>query len=58
MNGPTGLALIPKPLSSIVALSQVGYQWLYVGIAGVTSLGVFLVVQALTNSPLGRAMPR
>jgi hypothetical protein len=28
VNGPNGLALVPKPLSTLVNLSPVGYQWL------------------------------
>ena len=56
VNGPTGLALIPKPLESLVSLSPVGYQWFYVGIAATVSVLVFLFVQAVTYSPLGRTL--
>ena len=32
VNGPNGLALVPKPLSTLVNLSPIDYQWLFVGI--------------------------
>jgi branched-chain amino acid transport system permease protein len=56
VNGPTGLALIPKPLASVSQLSVVGYQWLYVGLAAVITLIVFAYVQSLTRSPVGRVL--
>lgn len=56
VNGPTGLTLIPKPLASLGNLSLVGYQWLYVGIAAVIAVIVFLYVQSLTKSPVGRLL--
>jgi branched-chain amino acid transport system permease protein len=56
VNGPTGLSLIPKPLASLAHLSLVGYQWLYVGIAVVITVIVFLYVQSLARSPVGRVL--
>jgi len=53
----TGLvSLVPKPLSSFLGLSLLGYQWFYVGLTAVFCVLVYLVVRRVTGSPLGRAM--
>jgi branched-chain amino acid transport system permease protein len=55
-NGPAGLSVIPKPLSTVVNLSLVGYQWFYVGLTAVFCLIVYAFVRRITNSPLGRSL--
>lgn len=55
-NGPAGLALVPKPLSSAVGLSLVGYQWFYVALSAAFCLLLYFLVHRLTTSPLARAM--
>jgi ABC-type branched-subunit amino acid transport system permease subunit len=56
VNGPAGLSLVPKPLSSLLGLSLLGYQWFYVGLTAVFCVIVYLIVHRVTGSPLGRAM--
>jgi branched-chain amino acid transport system permease protein len=56
VNGPAGLSLIPKPLSGVLGLSLLGYQWFYVALTAVFCVLVYLVVRRVTGSPLGRAM--
>lgn len=56
VNGPNGLALVPKPLASLLNLSLVGYQWFFVGLTAVACLLVYWVVHRLTGSPLGRTL--
>jgi len=56
VNGPAGLSLVPKPLSGLLGLSTLGYQWFYVGLTAGICVLVFLLVRRVTGSPLGRAM--
>ena len=56
VNGPAGLSLVPKPLSSLLGLSLLGYQWFYVALTAVFCVIVYLIVRRITGSPLGRAM--
>jgi ABC-type branched-subunit amino acid transport system permease subunit len=56
VNGPAGLSLVPKPLSGVLGLSLLGYQWFYVGLTAVFCVLVYLIVRRVTGSPLGRAM--
>ena len=56
VNGPNGLALVPKPLSTLVNLSPVGYQWLFVGITAAICVCVYWLVHIVTSSPLGRTL--
>jgi ABC-type branched-subunit amino acid transport system permease subunit len=56
VNGPAGLSLIPKPLSGLLGLSLLGYQWFYVGLTAGICVLVYLLVRRVTGSPLGRAM--
>jgi branched-chain amino acid transport system permease protein len=56
VNGPAGLSLVPKPLSSVLGLSLLAYQWFYVGLTAVFCVIVYLFVRRVTGSPLGRAM--
>jgi branched-chain amino acid transport system permease protein len=55
-NGPAGLALIPRPLSSWVNSNSINWQWLYVGITAVFCLVIYVFVHRVTSSPLGRAL--
>ena len=56
VNGPNGLALVPKPLSTLVNLSPIGYQWLFVGITAAICVCVYWLVHIVTSSPLGRTL--
>jgi branched-chain amino acid transport system permease protein len=56
VNGPNGLALVPKPLASLVNLSPIGYQWLFVGLTAAICLCVYWLVHVVTSSPLGRTL--
>lgn len=56
VNGANGLALIPKPLESVLGLSLVGYQWVYVGITFAFCAATWVVVHKITSSPLGRSL--
>ncbi|HEY5092234.1 MAG TPA: branched-chain amino acid ABC transporter permease [Acidimicrobiales bacterium] len=55
-NGSNGLALIPKPLESVLNLSPVNYQWVFVGMTFVCTILVWVVVRRITGSPLGRTL--
>lgn len=57
-NGPSGLALVPKPLASAFHLSgyEVAYNWIFVGIVAVVAALVYFVVDRITGSPLGRTL--
>ncbi len=55
-DGSNGLALIPKPLESVLGLSLVGYQWFYVGLTFACTLLVWVIVRRITGSPLGRTL--
>jgi branched-chain amino acid transport system permease protein len=56
VNGPTGLSLIPQPLSSVLSLSGVGYQWFYVGLTAVVCLLAFWIARGIADSPFGRVL--
>ena len=56
VNGPSGLSLVPQPLEAQLNLSQIDYQWLYVGVTAVICLITYFFVHRITGSPLGRAM--
>ena len=56
VNGPNGLALVPKPLATLVNLSPIGYQWLFVGITAAICVCVYWLVHIVTSSPLGRTL--
>lgn len=55
-NGSNGLALIPRPLQSVLGLSPVGYQWFYVVLSFTCTMIVWVVVRRITGSPLGRTL--
>ena len=56
VNGPAGLATVPQPLYDQLGLSPLDYQWVYTGWAGFLAVLVFLFVQGITRSPLGRTL--
>jgi ABC-type branched-subunit amino acid transport system permease subunit len=56
VNGSAGLSLVPKPLSHVLNLALVDYQWFYVGLTAVCCGIVFLLVHQVTRSPLGRTL--
>jgi branched-chain amino acid transport system permease protein len=56
VNGAAGLAIVPWPLFDQLGLTPVEYEWVYAGWAGFLALLTFLVVQRITNSPLGRTL--
>lgn len=56
LNGPTGVSLIPQPLSSALNLSSLDYSWAFAGVcAGFCGL-TYVIVYRITSSPLGRAL--
>jgi ABC-type branched-subunit amino acid transport system permease subunit len=56
VNGPAGLSLVPKPLAGGLGLSQIGYQWFYVGLSAAFCVVIYWFVRRFTGSPLGRAL--
>jgi ABC-type branched-subunit amino acid transport system permease subunit len=56
VNGSAGLSLVPKPLSQVLNLDLVNYQWFYVALTAVVCVIVFLFVHQVTRSPLGRTL--
>jgi branched-chain amino acid transport system permease protein len=56
VNGPNGLALVPKPLASLVNLSPIGYRWLFVALTAAACVCVYWLVHVVTSSPLGRTL--
>jgi branched-chain amino acid transport system permease protein len=56
VNGPTGLSLIPQPLSSVLSLSGVAYQWFYVGLTALVCLIAFWITRGVAGSPFGRVL--
>jgi branched-chain amino acid transport system permease protein len=56
VNGPTGLSLVPQPLSSVLNLSGAGYQWFYVGLTAAVCLVAFWIARGIAASPYGRVL--
>jgi branched-chain amino acid transport system permease protein len=56
VNGPAGLALIPRPLAGLVSSAGVAYQWLFVAIVAGACLIVLGVLLLVNSSPFGRAL--
>jgi branched-chain amino acid transport system permease protein len=55
-NGAAGLSLVPQPLQNLVAPQSNVYHWGY-GIAAVAlALGVYWLVNRVTESPYGRTL--
>ncbi len=56
VNGAAGLYNIPQPLVDTLGVSQLQYQWFYVGLVALAAVICFLVVHRVTNAPLGRLL--
>ena len=56
VNGPSGLADIPEPLSSALGLSPLGYQWAYLGWTAFVAAVIVWAIRRLTLSPFGRSL--
>jgi branched-chain amino acid transport system permease protein len=56
VNGPAGLALVPKPLASSISMGPLGYGWLFVVFSGVVCLLVGWLMHRIIESPLGRTL--
>jgi branched-chain amino acid transport system permease protein len=56
VNGPAGLALVPKPLASSIGAGPLGYGWFFVGFSGVVCLLVGWMMHRIIQSPLGRTL--
>jgi branched-chain amino acid transport system permease protein len=56
LNGPAGISLVPAPLGTLINSQSLGYGWFYVGMTMALVVAVFVVVQAIIRSPLGRSL--
>ena len=56
VNGPSGLALIPRPLSGAFNLSPLGYEWLFLGLTALCCVVAFWVARGVSRSPFGRLL--
>jgi branched-chain amino acid transport system permease protein len=56
VNGANGLYGIPQPLSSVLNLPTVQYDWFYVGLTAVICVLVWLLTRRITTSPMGRLL--
>jgi branched-chain amino acid transport system permease protein len=56
VNGANGLYSIPQPLSGVLNLSSVGYNWFYVGLTAVVCVLAWVVTRRITTSPMGRLL--
>jgi branched-chain amino acid transport system permease protein len=56
LNGPAGISLVPAPLGTLINSQSLGYGWFYVGMTTALAAAVFVVVQAIIRSPLGRTL--
>lgn len=54
VNGPAGLALVPKPLVASLGLGPLAYQWAYFGWSLFLAATVFFVLRRLLRAPFGR----
>lgn len=54
VNGPAGLSLIPKPLTTTLRLPSLEYQWVYFGWSLVLTGVVFLFLRRVLRAPFGR----
>ncbi|HVC24681.1 MAG TPA: branched-chain amino acid ABC transporter permease [Acidimicrobiales bacterium] len=56
VNGPTGLALIPRPFAGAFHLSPLGEQWVFLGLTAVCCAVAWWVARGISRSPLGRLL--
>jgi len=55
-NGANGLYGIPQPLSGVLNLPTLSYDWFYVGLTAVICVLAWLVTRRITTSPMGRLL--
>jgi branched-chain amino acid transport system permease protein len=55
-NGDAGLSIITQPLQGEYNPQSSGYQWMFVAVALVVCLLVYLFVRRITASPYGRSL--
>jgi branched-chain amino acid transport system permease protein len=56
VNGANGLYSIPQPLSNVLNLPTLQYDWFYVGLTAVICVLVWLFTRKITTSPMGRLL--
>jgi branched-chain amino acid transport system permease protein len=56
LNGANGLSGIPQPLNATLGLATTGYDWVFVGMAGVIAFGVWRFTRRISSSPMGRLL--
>lgn len=56
VNGPAGLALIPRPLAGALNLAPASYSWFFAGLCGLLCAGAGIVCWRLQYSPYGRML--
>jgi branched-chain amino acid transport system permease protein len=56
VNGANGLSGVPQPLSGVLKLSTIQYDWFYVGLTAVICLLVWRFTRRITTSPMGRLL--
>ena len=52
-NGVAGLVEIPRPFARAFGANDISYGWFYVGLTGVVTTGVGVLVWRITGSPWG-----
>src|SRR5258708_17021853 len=55
-NGSQALYIIPQPLSSVLNLPTLQYDWFYVGLTAVICVLVWLFTRRITTAPMGRLL--
>lgn len=55
-NGAAGISNVPQPLAGVLNLSSASYQWAYLVWAVVVCAVIYVVVESLCRSPMGRTM--
>src|SRR5665213_499352 len=56
LNGDAGISLVPSPFQHYWNPQSLGYQFAYGGVAIVLTIGVYLLVKRVTESPYGRSL--
>jgi branched-chain amino acid transport system permease protein len=56
VNGPAGLATVPRPYFATLNVSLIAYNWYFVGFTAFVCVLAFIVVHRLTASPFGRVL--
>lgn len=55
-NGSNGITGISRPLSTVLPLSSLGYQWVYVAWTLLICGAIYILLRWLSTSPWGRAL--